>query len=85
MSEVLLRVGIDPQHYQAERGPVLLRPERIVSPGARAAWALSSQVNQLPDADRCFQNLALSGSLFFHPPRLPLGHAARGGPERGQR
>jgi hypothetical protein len=69
MAEALLRVGIDPQHYQAPRGPVLLRPERITPAGAPAAWAVNLEISQMPDVDRCFQGLAVPGSLFFHHPQ----------------
>jgi len=69
LAEALLRAGIDTQHYQSEQGPVLLRPERIVPSGAPAALALSLELGQMPDADRCFQNVATPGSLFFHAPQ----------------
>jgi len=69
MTEALLRAGFDVQHYQAQRGPVLLRPERIVPAGAPAALAMSLELGQTPDADRCFQYLPVPGSVFFHPPQ----------------
>lgn len=69
LADALLRAGFDVQHYQAERGPVLLRPERIVPASAPAALAMSLELGQMPDADRCFQNLPVPGSVFFHPPQ----------------
>ena len=69
MTEALLRAGFDVQHYQAARGPVLLRGERIVPASAPAALATNLELNQTPDADRCFQNLPVPGSVFFHPPQ----------------
>ena len=57
------------QHYQSQRGPVLLRGERIVPASAPAALAMNLEIGQTPDVDRCFQHLPVPGSLFFHPPQ----------------
>ncbi len=69
MAETLLRVGIDAEDYRDANGPVLLRPERIVSQTNLGAQAVSLEISQFMDIDTVFAELPLSGSLFFHPPR----------------
>jgi len=70
LAESLLRVGIDPRHYQDERQPVvLLRPERVMPQDSLGSRAVDLAVGQMEDIDRGFRNLGVSGSLFFHQPR----------------
>ena len=69
MYESLLRVGLDVQHYHGQGRPVLLRPERVTPASLPAAHALSLEMEQLPDRDRCFQGMSVPGSLFFHQPQ----------------
>lgn len=69
MYESLLRVGLHVQHYRGQGRPVLLRPERVAPSSLPAAHALSLEMEQLPDLDRCFQGMSVPGSLFFHQPQ----------------
>ncbi|MCC6126977.1 MAG: hypothetical protein IT426_18620 [Pirellulales bacterium] len=69
LAEALLRVGIDERNYRGDPRLVLLRPEKIAPAGELNAIALELELAGLPDADRYFQGLPATGSLFFHPPR----------------
>jgi hypothetical protein len=69
LAETLLHVGIDARHYGAGDGIVLLRPEPIVPASSLARQAVSLELQQMPDVDRCFQSHASPGSLFFHEPQ----------------
>jgi len=68
-AEALLRVGISPQHYEADANLVLLRPERLAPSSRLGAQAVSLELHQMPDIDRQFQALAVPGSVFFHQPQ----------------
>ncbi len=69
MADLLLRMGFDARHYQSNQHLVFLRPERLMSGDSLAAKALELQLGQMPDIDHYFQELPVSGSLFFHVPR----------------
>lgn len=69
MAEALLRVGIDSRHFGSESSVVLVRPERIAAGATLARRAIDLEIQQMPDADRYFQGLSRTASLFFHPPR----------------
>ena len=70
LAEAMLQVGIDAQRLRdVSQRLVLLRPERIVSRCDLGACAAELEVEQMTDADRYFQTLAVPGSLFYHPPR----------------
>lgn len=69
VSDALLQIGIDPQRYANQNEIVLLRSERVVPSGAEGAWAVSQELLHSPDFDRCYQGLAVPGSLFYHPPQ----------------
>jgi len=68
-ADALLRLGIDVRHYAESDRIVLLRPERIAPSRPLDGRAIDLELGQTPDVDRCFQNLAPSGSIFFHPPQ----------------
>ncbi len=68
LAECLLAVGIDPRHYQPDDGVVLLRPEQVAPLGRLGPQAVNLEIQQMPDADRMFQDLAVRGNLFFHVP-----------------
>lgn len=66
----LLQVGIDPKHFRdGARNIVLLRPGAIASEGNLGSRAADLEIEQMTDIDQFFQQVAASGSLFFHPPR----------------
>ncbi len=69
MADVYLNAGIEAKNFQANRQLVFLRPERLYPGGNLAAKAAELEIGQLPDAERYFQGLPVSGSLFFHVPR----------------
>jgi len=69
MAEMFLRAGIDARNFQSNRQLVFLHPVRLASGGDLAAKAAELQIGEMPDADRYFQGLSASGSLFFHVPR----------------
>lgn len=75
ITEAMLRVGIDIQHYGDDQPMVLLRPERFAP-----AWSLAQQavdmeirqmleVRQFPSMRPPFGDLPIPGSLFFHQPQ----------------
>jgi hypothetical protein len=68
LADCLLWAGIDPRHYQSDDGVVLLRPEQVSSLNRLASQAVNLEIQQMPDADRLFQDLSVRGNLFFHPP-----------------
>ena len=69
LAETLLHVGIDPRHYQEDRGVVLFRAEQVVPSDRLSAQAVNLEIQQMPDVDRVFQDFALRGSVFFHQPQ----------------
>jgi hypothetical protein len=70
VASALLRVGIDARHYRdPQQQIVLLRPERIAPDENLGSRAADLEIGQMADIDRYFQNVAVSGSLFFHPTR----------------
>lgn len=68
LAECLLWTGIDIRHYQHDDGVVLLRPEQVTPLERLGPQAVNLEIQQMPDADRLFQDLAVRGNLFFHPP-----------------
>lgn len=70
--DALLRAGIDPEHYQRTDGPVLLRPEPVASLGPKGLQAAHVEAAQMPDADRLFASMPLSGSLSVQQPERLL-------------
>jgi hypothetical protein len=69
MADLLLRVGFDAGHYQANQHIVFLRPERLVPSNYLAAKAAQLQIGQMSDINFYFQRLPVSGSLFYHVPQ----------------
>jgi hypothetical protein len=69
MADLFLRAGIDVKNFQANRQLVFLHSERLAPGGNLAAKAAELEIDQMPDSDRYFQGLPVSGSLFFHVPR----------------
>jgi len=74
VAETLLELGIDVRHYQSDAGIVLMRPEVVAPLTELNAQAVQLELQQMPDADRAYSDLATPGGLFFHQPqrlRLP--------------
>jgi hypothetical protein len=69
MSEALMRVGIDLRRLGRDDGLILLRPERVQPQWSLAEQAVNLELREMPDIDRCFQDLPIQGSLFFHQPQ----------------
>jgi len=69
MAEVMLEEGLDAEAWKDQPGIVLLRPEWVISGEMPALRAAAQRLARLPDADHFFQQLPVSGSLFFHRPQ----------------
>jgi hypothetical protein len=69
MAETLMRVGIDLRRLDRDDGLILLRPERVQPQWSLAQQAVNLQLRDMPDINRCFQDLPVQGSLFFHQPQ----------------
>jgi len=69
IADALLQVGIDVAQHRDAQAPLLLRPEWVASGGPAVGDVIQLEVNQMPDLDRTFREVALPGSLFFHRPR----------------
>jgi len=74
LAELMLEAGLDTEVWQDRPGVVLMRPEWVISGESPALQAAVLRLQRLPDADGCFQQLPVAGSVFFHRPeqvRLP--------------
>jgi hypothetical protein len=69
MTEALMRVGIDLRRLGRDDGLILLRPERVEPRWSLAQQAVNLELRDMPDINRCFQELPVQGSLFFHQPQ----------------
>jgi hypothetical protein len=69
VAESLLLTGIDVRQYQDDQGMVLLRCAQTAPQECLAAQAVNLEIQQMPDWDRAFLDLAVTGSLFYHPPQ----------------
>jgi hypothetical protein len=69
LTDMLLRVGIDPREYAGDNPIVLMRPERIASQATLAGRPAELELAQMPDFDRAFQGLAHPACLFYHRPQ----------------
>ena len=69
LADTMLHVGIDPRHYQEDRGVILFRAEQVMPSERLTSQAVNLEIQQMPDVDRVFQDYALRGSLFFHQPQ----------------
>ena len=77
LSQVLLRVGIDPRRYADSDRLVLLRPQRLAPLISLEEQAVNLQLRQSPEMDALFaqspagatQFRPLTGSLFYHEPQ----------------
>ncbi len=69
MTEALMRVGIDLRRLGRDDGLILLRPERVQPQWSLAQQVVNLELREMPDIDRCFQELPNQGSLFFHQPQ----------------
>jgi hypothetical protein len=69
MTETLMRVGIDLRRLDHGDGLILLRPERVQPRWSLAQQAVNLELRDMPDINRCFQELPVQGSLFFHQPQ----------------
>jgi len=68
ISELLLQVGLDVQHYQHPEGPFLVRPEPFTAAALRGRQVLYAEWTQLAEADQGFAAMPQAGSLFVHHP-----------------
>ena len=76
LSQVLLRVGIDPGRYADSERTVLLRPKRLAPLISLEEQAVNLQLRHSAEMDSLFAKAAvgserlrpLTGSLFFHEP-----------------
>jgi len=69
MADMLLLVGIDVRQFQDDQGLVLLHCSQIAPSGRLNGQALGLEMERLPDVDRCFHDLGVKGSLFYHVPQ----------------
>ena len=68
LSDVFLSLGVDPERYRKEAGPVLLRTERIGAASGSTAAAVGRELPLMPEFDRLFENQSVPAVLFFQPP-----------------
>ncbi len=69
LAEVILETGLEAEAWRDQPGVVLLRPEWVICGETPALRAAARHLERLPDVDRCFQQLSVPGSLFFHRPQ----------------
>ena len=64
MTDALMGMGIDVRRLGRDDGLILLRPERVEPQWSLAQQAVNLELREMPDIDRCFQDLPVQGSLF---------------------
>jgi hypothetical protein len=69
IADALMDAGIDVRRLGREDGLILLRPERVQPQWSLAQQAVNLELREMPDIDRCFQDLPNQASLFFHQPQ----------------
>lgn len=68
LADSLLLAGIDVRQFRDDPNIALLHVERLTAAEPLDALASDLSLQQMPDVDRAFSDLAVRGGLFFHPP-----------------
>ena len=71
LSEVLLQLGIDVEHYAEQERIVFFRPERIAPPAPLVTQAVNINLATNSAADHPYSHVEPAASLFYHE-ALPL-------------